>query len=99
MGFDRAFDGNIDTVFTSEWDKYAQATYSANFDTPGEINGDITKIREKDIPHFDICLAGFPVRHFPLRVENRGSTMTTGGFAAEPFSSMSLEYANFTDLR
>ena len=44
MGFDRAFGDEIETVFASEWDPYAQQTYKANFDTPEEINGDITKI-------------------------------------------------------
>ena len=39
-------------VFTSEFDKFAQQTYEANF---GELpNGDITKIDEKDIPPHDI---------------------------------------------
>ena len=50
MGFDRAFGDEIETVFASEWDPYAQQTYKANFDTPEEINGDITKIDEKDVP-------------------------------------------------
>ena len=35
-------------VFSSEWDKFAQQTYEANF---GEVpHGDITKIKEKNIP-------------------------------------------------
>ena len=57
-GFDNAFGKNIETVFISEWDEFAQKTYKANFDDPFEIAGDITKIDEKDIPKFDICLAG-----------------------------------------
>ena len=54
LGFESA-DGEC--VFTSEWDKYAQITYQANF---GEKPcGDITKIKAADIPEFDILLAGF----------------------------------------
>lgn len=66
IGFDNAFKDSIETVFVSEWDEYAQKTYKANFDDPFDIAGDITKIDEKDIPHFDICLAGFPCQAFSI---------------------------------
>lgn len=37
LGFERAFGRqNLDTVFVSEFDKYAARTYSENFDTPDE---------------------------------------------------------------
>lgn len=53
-------------VFTSEWDKFAQRTYRANFDDDHEINGDITEIDERDIPAHDVLLAGFPCQPFSL---------------------------------
>ena len=58
LGFERAFGDEINTVFVSEWDEYAQKTYKANFKDDFEIAGDITKINETDIPQFDICLGG-----------------------------------------
>ena len=72
MGFDRAFGKNIETVFVSEWDDYAQRTYRANFKDSFEIAGDITKIKEEDIPSFDICLSGFPCQAFSLAGKHMG---------------------------
>lgn len=71
-GFDKAFGNDIETVFVSEWDEYAQKTYRANYNDPFEINGDITKIDEKDIPPFDICLAGFPCQAFSMAGKHMG---------------------------
>jgi hypothetical protein len=47
-------------VFTSEWNKYSQQTYLANFGTEHPINGDITQIKVEEIPAHDVLLAGFP---------------------------------------
>ena len=72
MGFDRDFGDDIKTVFVSEWDEYAQKTYKANFQDDFDIAGDITKIDEKDIPTFDICLAGFPCQAFSMAGKHMG---------------------------
>lgn len=72
LGFDRAFGDDIKTVFVSEWDEFAQKTYKANFHDDFDIAGDITAIDEKDIPGFDICLAGFPCQAFSMAGKHMG---------------------------
>ena len=72
LGFEKAFGENIETVFVSEWDKYAQKTYRENFKDDFQIAGDITQIKENDIPAFDICLAGFPCQAFSLAGARKG---------------------------
>ena len=72
LGFEYAFKKNIETIFISEIDKKAQETYKANFNDKLNINGDITKIDEKEIPKHDILLAGFPCQAFSLAGFKKG---------------------------
>jgi DNA (cytosine-5)-methyltransferase 1 len=63
-------------AFTSEWDKFSQKTYLANF---GEVpSGDITNIKATDIPSHDILLAGFPCQSFSQAGLKKGFNDTRG---------------------
>ena len=72
LGFEYAFGDKIKTVFVSECDIHAKKTYQENFKDDFEISGDITQISEYDIPHFDICLAGFPCQAFSMAGAKKG---------------------------
>lgn len=64
-------------VFSSEWDEKACQTYEANFhEKPA---GDITRIDAKEIPDFDILLAGFPCQPFSIIGDQAGFAHETQG--------------------
>ena len=53
-------------VFTSEWDRFAQKTYSANYRDNRPLAGDITAVDAADIPAHDVLVAGFPCQPFSI---------------------------------
>ena len=73
MGFESA---GGECVFTSEWDESAKKTYQTNFNEMPY--GDITKIDPKDIPNFDMLLAGFPCQPFSQAGLKKGFQDTRG---------------------
>jgi DNA (cytosine-5)-methyltransferase 1 len=77
-GIRLGFEANgCESVFSSEWDKDAAITYEANFgEKPA---GDITLIDTKDIPDFDILLAGFPCQPFSIIGRKQGFGHDTQG--------------------
>jgi len=66
IGFEQAceeHDLEAECVFTSEIKPYAVEIYEHNF-TGDTVHGDITKIKENEIPDFDFLLGGFPCQAF-----------------------------------
>lgn len=74
MAFERAH-GRC--VFSSEWDKFSQQTYFANFKE--KPHGDITQIDERCIPKFEVLVAGFPCQPFSTIGKRQGFSHKTQG--------------------
>lgn len=81
-------------VFTSEWDRFSQQTYRANFAMDHELAGDITKISEKDVPAHDVLLAGFPCQPFSLAgVSKKNSLGRPHGFQCDVQGTLFFDVA------
>lgn len=85
-------------VFSSEWNKYAQKTYEANF---GELPyGDITLPETKThIPkNFDILCAGFPCQPFSIAgVSKKKSLGRETGFLDKAQGTLFFEVASIIE--
>lgn len=83
-GLRRGFDEWGECVFTSEWDKYSQKTYLANYECEHEVAGDITKVTVESIPAHDLLLAGFPCQPFSIAgVSKKNALNRPHGFLDE----------------
>lgn len=90
-GFD-AIGGHC--VFTSEWNKFAQETYTANFRDNHPPHGDITQIPTDEIPDHDVLLAGFPCQPFSIAgVSKKNSLGRQHGFLDETQGTLFFDVA------
>ena len=90
-GFD-AIGGHC--VFTSEWNKFAQQTYAANFRDNHPPHGDITTIGSDQIPDHDVLLAGFPCQPFSIAgVSKKNSLGRKHGFLDETQGTLFFDVA------
>jgi DNA (cytosine-5)-methyltransferase 1 len=81
-------------LFTSEWDKYAQLTYRANYAVNHPIAGDIVQIASELIPPHDVLLAGFPCQPFSIAgVSKKNALGRPHGFACETQGTLFFEVA------
>jgi DNA (cytosine-5)-methyltransferase 1 len=100
-GFRRAFEPlGGKCIFTSEWDRWSQATYKANYDCAGHpFAGDIRDMTKDEasldlIPAHDVLLAGFPCQPFSLAgVSKKNSLGRAHGFQCEMQGTLFFDIA------
>lgn len=87
-------------VFTSEWDRFAQATYRANYreSTDHVFTGDITKVEMDDIPAHDVLLGGFPCQPFSIAgVSKKNSLGRLHGFRCDAQGTLFFDVARIIE--
>lgn len=87
-------------VFTSEWNKYAQQTYAANFLETRDhaFAGDITKVSAAEIPDHDVLVGGFPCQPFSIAgVSKKNSLGRKHGFADETQGTLFFDVARILE--
>ena len=69
LGFQQA---GFNIVWANELDKDAATTYRHNFGNKCLVEKDICKVKAKEMPDFDILVAGFPCQPFSIMGRQKG---------------------------
>ena len=96
-GFRLAFErAGARCVFSSDWDRFSQQTYAANFGEPP--HGNIYAVADADIPAHDILCAGFPCQPFSIAgVSKKLSLGRKHGFEDEKQGNLFFSIADILD--
>ena len=87
-------------LFTSEWDRFAQQTYHANYRDNRPVAGDITEISSDDIPEHDVLLAGFPCQPFSIAgVSKKNALGRNHGFACDAQGTLFFDVARVLEAK
>ena len=87
-------------IFSSEWDRFCQVTYEANYGDGHTLAGDITELPVQDIPEHDMLLAGFPCQPFSIAgVSKKNALNQPHGFRCETQGTLFFDVARILEFR
>jgi DNA (cytosine-5)-methyltransferase 1 len=87
-------------VFTSEWNKWSEQTYLANFGGEHTVVGDIVGYPVDEIPNHDVLLAGFPCQPFSIAgVSKKNALGVPHGFECNTQGTLFFDVARIIAAR
>lgn len=102
-GLRRGFESiNGRCVFTSEWDRFSQQTYHANYRDNRPVEGDIRPFSEEphSVEDHDVLLAGFPCQPFSLAgVSKKNSLGRPHGFLCDTQGTLFYDTAKIIGVK
>ena len=88
LGFQQA---GFDIVWANELDHDAATTYRVNFGDKHLVEKDIRQVDPKDIPNFDVLVAGFPCQPFSIVGRQKGF--------GDPRGNLFFEISRIVDIK
>lgn len=87
-------------VFTSEYDRFCQQTYRANFRPDHDIAGDIRSVRPDLIPDHDVLVAGFPCQPFSIAgVSKKNALGRAHGFECDTQGTLFFDICRILETK
>ena len=85
-------------LFSSEWNRFSEETYLANFASTHDLAGDIRGIPASEIPKHDVLLAGFPCQPFSIAgVSKKNALGREHGFRCDAQGTLFFDVARIID--
>jgi DNA (cytosine-5)-methyltransferase 1 len=87
-------------IFTSEYDRFCQQTYRANFHPEHAVAGDIREIHAESVPDHDVLVGGFPCQPFSIAgVSKKNALGRAHGFECKTQGTLFFEICRILETK